>query len=314
MNNEIELAVINLKNIMLNNDFLSPNINDLRTNSNKIHHFMQELSSVSTGSLQDEYLIAHKNDKMLGYLKFSHPYYPMIHAEAPVIYKEDAFELVTQALLSAIKDQAIKHSCIEVDIIQDMITTSPVTSYLLNNHGFRNIGQSIYLSKELSNIESNPSIVQLEVINANDAGIDRFIIAMVECSQAPILDPRTQPRCISKEGAALTIRDFTSHPTDNINHVADNCYIAFLHNNAVAVAIADAGFVSWLAVRPDQRHNGIARSLLLNLENTWIRQGITNAGLQVMNTNKNAAKLYYSLGYRDHERNSPSIWRWSIFE
>jgi hypothetical protein len=261
--------------------------------------------------LRNACLIAHSDEQILGFMRLGFPQYPEILAEAPVVTEDSAFAAVTESLLTALKQHAIKSCRLQVEVIQDVNPATDTMAHALQAHGFREIGRSIYMSKEIG---PEPSSIHppIEIVSARDAGMDTFLRAMMDCAQPPLLDPRLQPKCQSPEGVSLVIRDMAGRTSSSIEQFRENCHLAYLDGNVVAVAIASAGFVSWLVVNPGARRHGVGRAVLQSLEKRWLDQGITHAGLQVMSTNQGAAALYRSLGYASHGEQSPHIWKWSV--
>jgi len=271
-------------------------------------------AKLSGSNEPDALLVAHSSGRMLGVMQISFLRYPMVCAEAPIVSQNDGFDGVARALLDALKSEVLKHSRIEAEVIQDTIPAGyqEAVAGHLEAVGFEDIGQSTYMSKDLCLEYQNPVDIQVKLVSAKERGVDSFIRAVAECSQPPFYDCRTQPRCQSVEGAALTIQDIAGDDSGNIDKRLDQCYIGYRDGDLVAVAVTSPGFLAWIAVRPECRRSGIGRSVLLDLERIWMVQGVRQAGLQVLSTNKGAASLYSALGYKSHGENSPRIWRWRI--
>jgi ribosomal-protein-alanine N-acetyltransferase len=62
--------------------------------------------------------------------------------------------------------------------------------------------------------------------------------------------------------------------------------------------IADEVHVTNFAVRPEERHRGIGRRLLVTLLELYRQDGATRAGLEVRVGNQPALRLYEDLGFR----------------
>ncbi len=264
--------------------------------------------------LRDACLVAFKDRRLLGIMRVGFPHYPVIEANAPVIFENRVFNPVCKALISTLKREVLSRSRIGAEIIQDM---NPAGSFnlltgILRKSGFKKIGRSLYLSKSLKPESMNSLCgTPVKLVSAAKQGIAHFLRNMIECSQPPLLDSRTQPRCLSLEGGSLIIQDLAGNAVGAVDQYLPNCYSVYRKNTAVGIVVTSSGFVTWLAVRPDARGMGIGRALLVELEHKWIAQGIQRAGLQVMSTNVAAGNLYRSLGYQSHGENITYIWKWS---
>jgi ribosomal-protein-alanine N-acetyltransferase len=89
-----------------------------------------------------------------------------------------------------------------------------------------------------------------------------------------------------------------------LSHSQSVCYKAVsatheMHAFVIGMIEPDStGHVVALAVAPSQRRRGYGRRLMHEVEQGFLRRGVTNVRLEVRTTNEVAQKLYLGLGYK----------------